>query len=257
MQAALAQQLPPAGTGEGPPASTSAPATKTPGPDAPNNAAPRTQVYATRVSRSFTFLYHLQRGGIHGSGQLEWKRTGEGYEARLKGTVGGIPVLSWASSGRLDTAGIAPAVYTERRLGKAERVANFQRSESKITFPGSDSEFPLVAGAQDRLSWMVQLPAILAADPAKAATGARLAMFVVGTRGHAETWVFQFSGREAVKTAAGTVASVKWARELRKPQDTQVEVWLDPARQYLPVRVRLNSSPFDSPLDLTLADAGS
>lgn len=220
-------------------------------------AAEQTRSYPTRIPNPFTFRYDMRRGGLGGQGEFSWKRTGNQYEARLQGTVGGIRILNWASTGGFDTAGVAPTRYTDQRIGKAAQAANFQRADSKITFSGPGSEYPLVAGAQDRLSWMVQLPAIVAADKSLTKVGARVGMFVVGARGDAETWVFQLVGAEPVKTPLGDVSATKWMREPRKPYDTKVEVWLDPARQYLPVRARLTSPPSDDPLELVLKDTGS
>jgi hypothetical protein len=41
-------------------------------------------------------------------------------------------------------------------------------------------------------------------------------------------------------------------REPRKPYDTQVEVWLDPGRQHLPVRMRLTTLPGGDSTELQL-----
>lgn len=212
------------------------------------------KVYPTRIARSFTVLYQMQRGGIRGSGEFLWKRTGDTYEAHLKGTVAGLALLNWASQGGFDAAGVAPHSYTERRLGKSPREAIFLRSESRIDFSGSSPDIPLVPGTQDRVSWLVQLQAILAADPAKANAGERIVIPVVGARGHAETWIFEASGAETIKTPAGALRTQKLTRALHKPDDTRAEVWVEPARQFLPVRIRLTLPPFDAALDMTLAD---
>lgn len=212
------------------------------------------QVYPTRIARSFTVLYQMQRGGIRGSGEFAWKHTGDAYEAHLKGTVAGLALIDWASRGGFDAAGVAPERYVEKRLTKSAREATFVRSESRIDFSGSAPDIPLVPGAQDRVSWLVQLQAILAADPAKAKAGGRIVMPVVGVRGRAETWIFEATGAESVRTPAGTLRTQKLTRALRKPDDTRAEVWVEPARQFLPVRIRLTLPPFDAPLDMTLAD---
>lgn len=212
------------------------------------------KVYPTRIARSFTVLYQMQRGGIRGSGEFAWKRTGDAYEAHLKGTVAGLALLNWASRGGFDAAGVAPERYVEKRLTKSAREATFVRSESRIDFSGSAPDIPLVPGAQDRVSWLVQLQAILTADPAKAKAGGRVVIPVVGTRGRAETWIFEAAGAESIKTPAGTLRTQKLTRALRKPDDTRAEVWVEPARQFLPVRIRLTLPPFDAPLDMTLAD---
>lgn len=220
-------------------------------PPAPDAEA---KVYPTRIARSFTVLYQMQRGGIRGSGEFAWKRSGDTYEAHLKGTVAGLALLNWASQGGFDAAGVAPERYVEKRLTKSAREAMFVRSESKIDFSGSAPDIPLVPGAQDRVSWLVQLQAILTADPDKAKTGGQVVIPVVGVRGRAETWIFEASGAESIRTPAGTLRTQKLTRALRKPDDTRAEVWVEPGRQFLPVRIRLTMPPFDAPLDMTLAD---
>ena len=224
---------------------------------APPARVAEAKVYPTRIARSFTVLYQMQRGGIRGSGEFAWKRTGDAYEAHLKGTVAGLVLLNWASRGGFDAAGVAPERYVEKRLGKSAREAAFVRGESRIDFSGSAPDIPLVPGAQDRVSWVVQLQAILTADPAKAKTGGRVVIPVVGVRGKAETWIFEASGAESIKTPAGTLRTQKLTRTLREPDDTRAEVWVEPARQFLPVRIRLTLPPFDAPLDMTLADVSS
>jgi hypothetical protein len=219
-------------------------------------AAPVHPVYPTRIPASFSLLYQMQRGGIGGSGEFGWTRTGDTYESHLKGTVAGFSVLNWHSSGGFDGSGVAPARYVERRIGKSDREAVFRRDAAVVDFSGVSPDVPLLPGTQDRLSWLVQLPAIVAADSAKARTGARISMHVVGTRGHGETWTFVSAGSESVKTPAGTFRAVKLTRDSRKDEDTRADVWLDPGRQYLPVRIRLSVPPFDAPLELNLADGG-
>jgi len=51
-------------------------------------------------------------------------------------------------------------------------------------------------------------------------------------------------GSEAMDTPAGPVTdALHLRRESRRPYDMQVDVWLDPARGHLPVRVRLALPP--------------
>jgi hypothetical protein len=213
--------------------------------------------YRTRIPKSFSYRYDMRRGAIAGLGELTWRPSGDSYEAQLKGSVGGLAILGWTSTGSFDAHGLSPVRYVDHRIGKSDQAANFQRSEDKITFSGSSHEFKVQAGAQDRLSWMIQLPAILAADPSKAKAGTRLSVYVVGAHGDAEVWVFESSGSEQVTTPAGSFQANKWSRQPRQPHDTMVEVWLDPAHQYLPVKARLSAPPSDSALELELADAGS
>ena len=59
----------------------------------------------------------------------------------------------------------------EKRLRRSERAVNFNRpadgQPGRITFSASTAEAALRPGAQDRLSWMVQLAARLAGSSPK------------------------------------------------------------------------------------------
>jgi hypothetical protein len=199
-------------------------------------------VYRTKLPPAMTLGYELSYGRWTGSGELLWRPNGNTYDARLEGRVAGMRIITLASQGGLDSAGLAPTRYTDQRRGRGEQAANFQRKAGKITFSGHPAEFPLLQGSQDRLSWMLQLAAIALADPKRVAPGARVVLHVVGARGDADVWAFQVKGQEEVSTPDGQVKAVKLLREPRKPHDTRVEVWLAPSLHYLPVRAKQTTS---------------
>ena len=206
-------------------------------------AVPAAEVplYRTRLPPPLTLEYTLRKGGWSGTGELHWRPEGARYEARLEGRVAGFKVLTWASEGGFDTAGLAPARFTDERRGKPLRAATFQRQSGKITFTGDAAEVPLAPGAQDRLSWMVQMGAIASAEPRRVASGQRVSLYVSGARGDADVWSFQSLGADEVMAGGARIQAVKLLREPRKARDTRVEVWLDPKQHYLPIRARLSS----------------
>jgi len=55
-----------------------------------------------------------------------------------------------------------------------------------------------------------------------------------------------------VETPGGSVQAVKLLREGHGANDTTAEVWLDPARSYLPVRATLRNSSGTPEYDLLL-----
>jgi hypothetical protein len=208
--------------------------------------------YRTQVPPAVLLRYDLQRGGLHGSGDLLWRPDGDRYELRLDGRVGPLTVLTQVSSGGFDAAGLAPLRFTDKRLRRPESAANFQREAGKITFSGPATEFALHAGMQDRLSWMLQLAAIVAAEPTLRHSGAKVLMGVVGAHADASVWVFRCVGREAVETGAGVVDSIRYVREPRDPYDTTVQVWLDPQHHFLPVHATQKAGPNDEGFSLRL-----
>ena len=204
-------------------------------------------VYATRLPPAGRWTYRMQRGLAVGLAELDWAPEAEArYTLRLQGRIAGVTLLDWASQGALDAAGVAPERFALRRRGRDTQAANFQREASKITFSGPTHEVPLLPGAQDRLSWMVQLPAVVAAAPERYAAGTLVRLFVAGARGDADVWTFVVQGIDLL----GDTPTLKLVREPRKLYDTRTEVWLDPAEHYLPLRVVQTPSAGGAALEL-------
>jgi hypothetical protein len=215
------------------PAPVAAESTSETAPLPPELALP---VYATQMPAAGQWRYRLQRGLVVGEATLTWIPQTDGrYEARLEGRVAGVTMLDWASRGAIDAAGIAPERFALRRRGRDQQAANFQREAGKVTFSGPTHELPLLPGVQDRLSWMFQLPAIVAADPARQVSGAGITLMVVGARGGAGLWTFTVAGSETV----GERPALKLVRDTERRHETRAEVWLDPARDFLPLRAVL------------------
>ena len=210
--------------------------------------------YRTRLPPAALLRYELTRGALSGTGELLWQPADDHYELRLDGRVGPLAVLTQVSSGAFDAAGLAPLRFTEKRLRRPTTAANFQREAGKITFSGPATEFALHEGTQDRLSWMVQLAAIVAAEPALRSAGATVVMRVVGAHADASVWAFRCIGREPVDTEGGAVDAIKYLREPRDLHDTTVQVWLDPARHFLPVHATQKSGPGDEGFALRLRE---
>ena len=215
-------------------------------------------VYATRLPEAASLHYRMQRGDSVGSARLQWQREAGDYLLRLDTHWPGQVEAGSASRGLIDSEGVAPVRHAELRRSREVRAANFQREAARITFSGPQLEYALPPGAQDRLSWMIQLPGVVAADATLARAGASVTLFVVGTRGDAEPWRFEVLGAEPLQLPAGEVPqALRLRREPTRPYDTRVEVWLDPARQHLPVRVLLTTLPGGRPLAMELTDEPS
>jgi hypothetical protein len=210
--------------------------------------------YRTKLPPAITLRYDLQRGVLHGNGDLTWQPRGDQYEIKLEGKVGGLAVLTQTSSGGFDANGIAPQRFLDQRFRRPTAAANFQRVPGKITFSGPSTEYPLRPGSQDRLSWMVQLAAIVAAEPRLRSPGSKIAMNVASAQGDAGVWVFRCVGPEAIDLGTMTLDTIKFVREPREPHDTDVQVWLDPQRYQLPVQARQQSGPSDEPFELRLRE---
>ena len=233
-----------------PPSPTAAEA---PAPAAPAAGGDAPPLYATRLPPAAQLSYELRRGLLTGQGELVWRPGADGYELQIEGIAFGLPLLGWASSGGFDAAGLAPQRFVDRRRGRDVRAANFQRDKGLITWSSVTGEAALAGGAQDRLSWMVQLAGIVTADTARQVPGARVVMQVAGARGDVDLWTFTVLRREAVDVVGSRVSdTLLMRREPRKPFDTLVEVWLDPARHHLPARLKLSTAGGGDSLEFLL-----
>ena len=227
-------------------------------PRAPDAGGLQVPVYATQLPPSTLLRFESRRGVLSGAAELRWQRSEDGYQLSLQGQALGAPFVSWTSTGAVDSAGLAPLRHAESRRGREVRAVNFQRDSGRVTFSGPAAEYPLVPGMQDRLSWLIQLPAVLQANPALGQPGEQVQLAVVGPRGDAEVWTFTVQARGPLALPAGAVAdAVHLVREPRRPYDTQVQVWLDPARQHLPVQAWLRVRATGEGTELRLLEMGS
>ena len=233
---------PPAAAG---PSSAHAPAAAVPGTLVPT--------YATQPAPPATLVYEMQRGGRTGRAALRWRPGNGHYELELDASGFGPQAPGSASMGAFDAAGLAPERHVDRRRGRDQRAVNFQRGGGFISFSGPQLTYSLQPGAQDRLSWMLQLPAILQANPLLATEGAQVSVWVASARGESDVWTFTVQGSEPLDLPGGRVdAALRLMRRPLRPFDTQVEVWLDPARQHLPVQVLLALRPGGEQTELRL-----
>ena len=227
-------------------------------PRAPDAGGLQVPVYATQLPPSTLLRFESRRGVVSGTAELRWQRSADGYLLSLQGQALGAPFIGWASSGAVDTAGLAPLRHAESRRGREVRAVNFQRDSGRVTFSGPMAEYPLVPGMQDRLSWLIQLPAVLQANPTLSQPGEQVQLAVVGPRGDAEVWTFTVQASRPLELPGGAVAdAVHLVREPRRPYDTQVQVWLDPARQHLPVQAWLRVRATGEGTELRLLEMGT
>jgi hypothetical protein len=214
-------------------------------------------VYRAVPAPAARLRYEVTHGPIAGNGHILWKPAGTRYEARLEAFVAGIAVLTETSQGQLGARGLQPLSYTDQRLGRSLQEARFERDRGRLTYAGSSATHPLTEGAQDRLSWMLQIGAVLNAEPQHAAPGGRLAFFITGARGDAEVWAFRYAGTESVQAPGGPIRAVKFTREPREPRDKIAEIWLAPLHQHLPVRARFSTRRNGDVFELLLRDIGA
>ncbi len=192
--------------------------------------------YAAKLAPPQTLRYQVLRGPAAAVGTLSWQVDGEHYTATLATAADASPQVHWASHGVVAAHGIAPERMVTQRRGRDVAAVNFQRAAEKITFSGPKTEQALAPSSQDRLTWLIQLAAIVNAQPQRFEPGQSIAMHVAVLRGEADVWQFEVVGPEAVALPQGPVPALKLRRRAQRLYDLNIEIWLDPAQHHLPLR---------------------
>jgi hypothetical protein len=172
-------------------------------------------------------------------GVLTWLQDGSRYDARLTLKVLFSTIRSQHSTGRIGPSGIEPDRYSESR--KSEVASHFVRDQGQVVFSNNAPPVPLLAGAQDRLSIMMQLGGLLAGNPGRYPAGSQISIQTVGPR-DAGVWVFVVGDEEQLSLPAGEYRARKLTRSPRQQFDARLELWLAPDYGYLPVRIKQTES---------------
>jgi hypothetical protein len=176
------------------------------------------------------------------SGELLWAHDGRDYEARLE--VGAFLLGSRVqhSRGRVTAEGLQPHRFTDR--SRRERVAEFDHSLAQVRFSEGAPNAALSAGTQDQLSVFIQLASLLATQPALYPPGTELALQVAGIRG-IDTWRLVIGAEETLNLPGGELLTRKLSRVIQGADELRVDVWLAPALNWLPARIRLTQAGGD------------
>jgi Protein of unknown function (DUF3108) len=173
---------------------------------------------------------------LNAESQLRWRHEGNEYEAKLELSGPLFPSRTQQSTGRVTAEGLAPLRFSDK--ARSEEAAHFEREDGKVSFSSNRPDAPLMAGAQDRLSVLMQLGAMIAAKPKNFGPGATISVQTASTR-EAEVWQFTIQAEETLRLPGGDLATLKLMRNPRKEFDQKIELWLAPSMDYVPVRLRL------------------
>ena len=168
--------------------------------------------------------------------QLYWRHDGDTYEARLEVTAPFLPTRTQSSTGRITADGLAPTRFSDK--SRSEEATHFERDKGKLTFSSNRPDAPLLAGAQDRLSVLLQLGAMIAGDPSRFPPATSITVQTASTR-EADPWLFTVEAEEQLQLPGGSLRALKLTRNPRREFDHKVELWLAPGMDYVPVRLRL------------------
>lgn len=154
-------------------------------------------------------------------------------------------ILDARSEGEVDGFGLAPATFTEKRFRKGAATTTFDRAAGTIRFTNSEQTYPIRGGEQDRNSVIWELVAVARAAPAKVKPGASWNFFVAGVR-DAEPWTFNVVKQEKIRTPLGEMNALHVTRiPLADSKEQHIDIWLAPALEWYPVRVRYSEDDGD------------
>lgn len=201
--------------------------------------------------------YTAVKGSASGRAQLDWQPLNDQqYRLTWRIELAGRETLAWQSQGHLGPTGLMPDRMVEQRQGRDLAAVNFQRDKGLVSFSGPATTLPLPAGAQDRASWLLQLPMLAAAVQAHWTAGrSTLSLPVFTTRGEDQLWRFSVVAEETLPGPQGApTRSWLLVREPVGPYDSRVEIWLARDHGLVPLRLRFTTPPANEPLELRLSD---
>ncbi|GGC88454.1 DUF3108 domain-containing protein [Undibacterium terreum] len=154
-------------------------------------------------------------------------------------------ILDASSTGIIDSFGLAPEKFTEKRFRKAETVTSFDRTARQIRFTESTEKYVIKGGEQDRTSAVWQLIALARAAGDRFKAGSEWNFLVAGRR-DADPWSFKVNGYENLRTALGNMETVHVVRAPPPDaKDQQLDLWLAPSLDWYPVRVKFEDADGD------------
>lgn len=173
---------------------------------------------------------------LGGEATLDWRPEGAAYQADLVMRLRPVGSRSQHSEGQLTSHGLVPLKFVDRT--RHEEASHFDPAAGRIVFSSNRPEAALLPGAQDRLSLVIQLAALVAGQPERFRPGTRLEIQTATTR-EADLWHLRVEGEQALQLPGGSVRALRLVREPRQPYDSVLEIWLAPGQHYVPVRLRL------------------
>lgn len=207
-------------------------------------APPPAQAVRKFVVPPSTRLKYDVRGESKGfpyfaNGELRWVQDGKTYDARMEISMFLLGSRVQTSVGQVTPHGLAPTRFGDKF--RSEVAAHFDHEKNKVSFSANTPDVPLLPGGQDQLSALMQLAAMIAAQPSQFVVGTTLPIQAVGPRS-AESWVFTVGATEKLTLPGGELSTLRLSRDAPGEYAPKMELWLAPSLGYLPVRIRLTQA---------------
>jgi uncharacterized protein DUF3108 len=187
-------------------------------------------------------VFYGNSGFRAGRATHSWRLDGDRYTIRSAVEASGIVSLFYSgqmihqSEGQLTAQGLRPERYSLQR-GTPDRMesASFDWANlrSNMAFSGVTLQSDLLPGTQDQVSFLHQLPFLLAGESPYS--------LVIATPRKTDSYDVQVVGKETIKTDAGEIPTVHVRRATRE-DTSSMDVWLAPDLYYLPVKLRLRDN---------------
>ena len=178
----------------------------------------------------------------YGSGEIVWEHDDKNYKMSLEVGVdllfAKIHLYSMQSVGTIGNSGILPITMTESRRGRSATATHFNYDSNTITFSASTNSVPMLEGAQDRATVLMQLASIGNADPTQFQSGKEITLQVAEDK-EANPFLFIIQNEEVVETKLGRLATWHIVRPPRPgTYSSQLDIWVAPELNWLPVQIR-------------------
>ncbi|HWT72637.1 MAG TPA: DUF3108 domain-containing protein [Oxalicibacterium sp.] len=186
-----------------------------------------------------------QKGlSLSGSASVHWQTDGRHYSVTTETRASLLgKILDAKSEGAVDRSGLVPDSASEKRFHKDQTVTTFNRQSGKITFSASDASYPIKGGEQDRNSVTWQLATLGHSGQLK--SGGTVPVFVAGQK-DADPWTFRIGKQEKINTPIGALNTLQISKVVENAgKDQKVELWLAPAKEWYPVRIRFTEPDGD------------
>jgi hypothetical protein len=212
---------------------------------APPKPAPEARHYKVDLPPAADILLDVARTDANGtrwSGDalLSWTLTPASYKIRVEAGISvvfaHVNLLTLTSEGMVGEEGFIPSLMTEKRRGRSLTATHFDRANGKLSFSASEATYPLVWGAQDKASVLLQLAAIARGDPKQLSGNIDI---LVGEDRDASVFSFMVVGQEQIDTRMGRIATWHLTRPPKPGSyNSRLDLWLAPERGWYPVQIR-------------------
>jgi hypothetical protein len=188
---------------------------------------------------TYTLFYGEERQSV-GSVVQSWEAGADSYLLASAAESTGLVELLWpqrlryVSRGRITQHGMQPETFTASRTRRGRNEvaeARFDWAAGSLSYGHTENQrsAPLPAGAQDLVSFIFQM---VLAPPAP---GRYRVPITTGTR--FDVYDVEVSAEERIETPLGTLRALP-VRQLPRPGEATIEIWLAADYRHLPVRIR-------------------